>query len=262
MLIYKYVSQDALNDILCSQRIGFTKPRDFNDPFDQPRVSRDLFTHEIYDLFERDRWVTPIEQAEDAEKAWGECAVASFTRTYDNVLMWAHYADEHRGAVIEIDAVAAGLTSQELLIPVQLGSVIYLKRPTQYYKSVRERYSSGEPLVSRGEDRFEIDNLQGLQRMFLSKALPWAYEEEVRAVCEPWPYFQDQTTPWLTSRTRSGKTIQALQMGNGAITRVFVGLRFGELAGLTLQAEKFGFQIMAPEKQPLDGYEIKFTKAT
>lgn len=40
MIIYKYVDAATLELILYSQRIIFTHPADFNDPFDRPRVSR------------------------------------------------------------------------------------------------------------------------------------------------------------------------------------------------------------------------------
>lgn len=122
MIIYKYVDAATLDLILTSQRVAFTHPRDFNDPFDRPRVSRRPYTFEYHSLFDG-RLMTREAQAEEADAAWNSCFVSSFTRTHDNALMWAHYANKHTGAVIEMDAEQAGLMSKELLIPVQFGSV-------------------------------------------------------------------------------------------------------------------------------------------
>lgn len=183
MIIYKYVDAKTLDAILTNNRIGFSHPRDFNDPFDRPRVSRQPYGFEYHNLFDG-RLMTREAQAEEADAAWNECAVSSFTRTYDNALMWAHYANKHTGAVIELDADKAGLMSKYLLIPVQFGSVIYMKRPNPDPDIARGLTALRSRVIERGEGRFEIDNYEGLQKLFLTKALAWAYEEEIRAVTE------------------------------------------------------------------------------
>ncbi|MEH2702897.1 MULTISPECIES: DUF2971 domain-containing protein [Rhizobium] len=252
MIVYKYVSLTALRGIIESHRIGFTRPIDFNDPFDQPRVLRSAYPRGMNTLF--DTYVTGEEMARNADTTWGQCAVASFTRTYDNGLMWSHYADSHRGAVIEIDADVAKLTSRGLLIPVQFGSVIYMKRPN------RDTYENRKRIAEIGDQRFDIENYELLQRLFLSKPISWAYEEEVRAVAD----IHGQV--WNDRITCDGlwkkidltdKTIFGLTLPKRSITRVFAGSRFSEMEWLKEQSKLFGFEIMTAAPA-IETYDLSF----
>ena len=91
--------------------------------------------------------------------------------------MWAHYADGHSGAVLELDMVKAGFTDEEKnMIPAQFGSVIY-SRSRQ-----RGPYVSkfGVGVKVGGTHNFVLEHYEKWQRLFLTKPLDWAYEEEVR----------------------------------------------------------------------------------
>jgi hypothetical protein len=93
--------------------------------------------------------------------------------------MWAHYADKHRGMVIGIDVVAAGLTDEaHSLVPAQYGSVLYVSRR-------RTEPFIGTPTTTLevgSTHHFPHDHYETLQRLFLHKPLCWSYEEEVRVV--------------------------------------------------------------------------------
>lgn len=262
MKLYKYVGPDALWQILQSQRIMFSHPADFNDPFDRPRVSRSAYDGEYHSLFTGEL-MTRERQAEDADASWAKCAVSSFTRTHDNGLMWAHYADKHKGGVIEFDAEIAGLTSRSFLIPVQFGSVIYMKRPNPDRRPPRGFIALRDQMVRAGEDRFEIENYEGLQRLFLTKGLAWAYEEEVRVVCEPFRYPWGETGEsflgdWKRIPKDHGNFGYLWKLPAKSITRVFAGLRFGDLDALREQAMIGGFDLMRPDLCPHDDYELHF----
>jgi hypothetical protein len=261
MIIYKYVDAATLKLILTSQRIGFAHPIDFNDPFDQPRVSREAYQYEYHSLFDNMPMTTDAQVAR-AEEAWGKCAVSSFTRTHDNVLMWAHYADKHAGAVIEIDASVAGLMSTELLIPVQFGSVIYMKRPNPDLSPARGFQSLGSQTARAGENRFEIDNYERLQRLFLTKSIPWSYEEEVRAVCPPFEYGWDDNgfsfnNKWQKFTKSNGRPIYCFGIEPKSIKRVYAGLRYTDIDYLREEGSKQNFDVMIPDAKS-DGYEIRF----
>jgi Protein of unknown function (DUF2971) len=261
MIIYKYVDAHTLDLILQSKRIMFTHPADFNDPFDRPRVSRADFSFEYYELFTNE-WMTGEMQAEQADKAWGRCAVSSFTRTYDNALMWAHYADKHKGAVLEINAEVAGFTNKSFLIPAQFGSVIYMKRPHPDPGSVRDAAATSNPMLS-SDDRFNIENYEGLQRLFLTKGLSWAYEEEVRVVCDAFYRRWDDNDEsleglWKRMAKGDGNLGYGWRLQPGSITRVFAGLRYDALDLLCEQALSGGFQIMRPDTSRQNDYEVHF----
>ncbi|MBY3090179.1 DUF2971 domain-containing protein [Rhizobium laguerreae] len=252
MIVYKYVSTAALRGIVESCRLGFTRPIDFNDPFDQPRVLRSAYPKGMNTLF--DSYVTGEEMASRADATWGQCAVASFTRTYDNGLMWSHYADSHRGAVIEIDANVAGLTSRSLLIPVQFGSVIYMKRPN------RDTYERRTKIAEIGDHRFDIENYELLQRLFLCKPISWAYEEEIRAVADIRLNFWNGRTTfdglWKEIEL-ADRTIFGLTLPKRSITRIFAGSRFSEMEWLKEQSKLFGFEIMAAVPA-VETYDLSF----
>lgn len=81
--------------------------RVFNDPFDLSS----------YPAEKRDN---PIASIFGGLRTWGknlirreQTGILSMTRTPTNPLIWAHYADQHCGMVIGIDAVAAGLADEQ-----------------------------------------------------------------------------------------------------------------------------------------------------
>lgn len=87
--------------------------------------------------------------------------ILCFSHTYDSILMWSHYAEKHRGIVLEIE-------TDELEPDEDLRSELF-----------EVRYRSSPPLVqslSSSDDEFE----QNFDRAFSTKALHWSYEEEVR----------------------------------------------------------------------------------
>jgi hypothetical protein len=87
-----------------------------------------------------------------------QVGILSLTRSRENLLMWAHYAEQHHGVVVEIDTAC-----QEFLVPAASG------------QEAREvRYSACRPrLMLEDELRFEP---------FFTKSPQWAYEEEYRIV--------------------------------------------------------------------------------
>jgi len=105
--------------------------------------------------------------------------ILSLTRTPTNPLMWSHYADQHFGAVIGIDAKRAGFTEEKSnLIPAQYGGVLYAsKRPNDPFVQTPQT-----GIAVGATHPFPKDHYEKLQRLFLTKPLCWAYEEEVRVV--------------------------------------------------------------------------------
>lgn len=171
MLLYKYMGVDAARAIIEGNKLGLRQPYYFNDPFELrgvPSTPQDPLMPEIVMDF-RDL----VKYA-----AWSKgTAILALTRDPLNPLMWAHYANEHRGVVLGFDVSSEAFTSEELnLIPIQHGSVIYTgTRP-------RSQYAKPERLVVGGEHRYRPELHEFLQRQFLYKPAVWAYEEEVRLV--------------------------------------------------------------------------------
>lgn len=173
MKLFKYVSFDAARSILESQSIGFSQAKNFNDPFDTPIALSEEADNSVDAIFKS-------VAAAGKSHIWHEnSGILSLTRSFDNLLMWSHYADAHRGVVIEISAKTAGFTDESTnLIPAQFGRVIYSKNRDahQYFSSFKD------PVVVGSTHHFVSSHYEKWQRMFLTKPLDWAYEEEVRVI--------------------------------------------------------------------------------
>jgi hypothetical protein len=219
MMLYKYVPFATGKAILQSGRVCFSLPKYFNDPFDKPRYPREKGANPLTDIF-------GSKQIWGKELVWGaNTGILSLTRTPTNPLMWAHYAEMHKGMVIGIDAVAAGFTDESSnLIPAQFGSVIYVsRRPTQQFIS-----KSQTPLAVGATHHFASDHYEKLQRIFLHKPLYWAYEEEVRVLkCLGGLSEMGGANPSGDFKIIkvNDKLLHLLALPKGALKEVYFGLR-------------------------------------
>jgi hypothetical protein len=143
MILYKYCPPERV-DIFESTKIGLTRPRSFNDPFElSPNISS------VADGMEMSR------QTRDRTKDY---AALCFAESADDPLMWGHYGAGLNGFVIAFDS------DQEILVDSsatpQFGKVAYTKyRPTK-------------PTI---DDFSDAD-------LFFTKSDVWAYENEWRIV--------------------------------------------------------------------------------
>lgn len=96
------------------------------------------------------------------------CHVCCFSEHPDSILMWSHYADQHRG-------VALGFDVRKLMkwSPNKLKKVVYSTR----LPIVFDRTTLPRDMIS-GKTR-NIDNLEVL---ILAKANIWSYEDEWRCI--------------------------------------------------------------------------------
>jgi hypothetical protein len=166
LILYKYMSFDVAKQVLEGGTLQFSRCDRFNDPFDNPRDPR-----------QGDDSIRSSLSRIKREISWREnTGLLCLTRTPTNPLMWAHYAASHRGVVIGIDVERAGFTdAASNLIPAQFGSIVYVShRPNWSY------FSGQQPGAAGMNFAFEASNFERLQRLFLTKPIHWAYEEEVR----------------------------------------------------------------------------------
>ena len=120
--LYKYVEAERLRSFLDERKIRFTQPGAFNDPFELvPRllVPSDIFPkgHRSYEFgltkprrpleidYEKvnedrcsDHHARELRHALDRKVGF-----LCLSRTWQSLTMWAHYADQYAGAVIEFD---------------------------------------------------------------------------------------------------------------------------------------------------------------
>lgn len=107
--------------------------------------------------------------------------IKSFSETHLDVLMWSHYADEHRGFCVEYNTnyIEQGNMIWEHLFPVVYSTKRRIK------KNISEVARELKQLTRDREDNNEKDyneNLSDCMALFLSKGEMWAYEGEWRII--------------------------------------------------------------------------------
>ncbi|SMY16294.1 DUF2971 domain-containing protein [Photobacterium aquimaris] len=231
MILYKYMSFEAAKSVLKNNSLGFANPKTFNDPFEL----------EAGYPIEGDN---PLQNMLSGISNWGKryiwadtSGVLSLTRNPLNPLMWAHYADEHKGVVIGINVKKAGfLDSQKCLIPAQFGNVIYTNtRPIHELL----KNSDCEPISVGHTFHYPKGHEDKLQRLFLYKPSCWAYEEEVRIVkcLSDRDKYGVNISGKFSEIELPNKIIYGYEMPDESIEEVYFGLRHDFSSVAKFQAE-------------------------
>ena len=187
---YKYLPFD--NGSLCVLKEGTIKyscPLNFNDPFDcfpyydlnavkrlsetRPEFIRSATKYaglSPAEHIQRKKVVTrSIERQFEDDSFYKELmegiGVLSLSRNPRNILMWSHYADFHKGFVVEFK------------IPKKL-PILEKQRVDLWLPCLKVNYSSERPVFKYGID----DSNEMINKMMLSKFSAWEYEEEERVV--------------------------------------------------------------------------------
>jgi hypothetical protein len=184
MSVYKYVTPDRV-DVLRNGRVRFTQAAALNDPFEAHpclTVLRESFEKRERALLKSlggrfpvhsigaGEIMIPLKVRDGVAKFQRELAtqwpMLSLTRKRNNLLMWPHYADSHRGFVIGFD---------------DENPFFHQETPRTMSPLMQVQYSSKRPVVSRFEEL--ADNLHEI--VFLTKGDQWSYEEELRMFAKP-----------------------------------------------------------------------------
>lgn len=100
------------------------------------------------------------------------------SETFDDLLMWAHYASNHEGFVLGID-------------PSLVGEAFRAMAPVSYqptYPTKDDPFEAASSLLGRAKSKEDV-GAKAVQRMFFTKSEAWSYEREWRAIrdsgCDP-----------------------------------------------------------------------------
>lgn len=170
--IYKYFSSDVFN--LVFQREGFcgvkcSFPKDYNDPF-EPFLGVDLT-------------VSPelLATYRDIVQDLPQYPTTCFSKSPIVTPMWAHYADNHSGFVVEFDAEALRRSFERIAIR----DVAYKDRPDQSIVRSLQRAA----VVAKPRHAIWLQ-MEVLGQAYFSKHEAWTYEQECRLVDE-YDYSED-----------------------------------------------------------------------
>lgn len=205
MSIFKYMSEDRIENVLIDNKIRFTQPIYFNDPFevklsinglalksDLIKQHNEVFEETIKNLYNKEfshlrnlisfkQFISLIDEKEilkqylavtnneifhqNIMKTFNEVisnkvGILSLTTKNDNLLMWAHYANEHKGFVIEFDRKNDFLNGD---------------LNNQIYNGLQKvNYSKERP------NKFLIET--EWHEVLLTKSEEWSYEKEFRII--------------------------------------------------------------------------------
>lgn len=224
MKLYKYTTSKVAIEILSNQKIRFTQPIAFNDPFDaypfvvklytleeQRILAEKIFSNKkiIDDILLTNAYKTypqlKISKEElleslysYIEKSYGSITnfilegtnneeelkkivnlfitnlitltgILSLTKDPENLLMWAHYADCHRGIVIEFDGSHPFFNQSDNNI---------------YPTKIETNYSEERPKIEFQLGDFNNSNrlYNMFSQIYFTKSINWKYESEYRVV--------------------------------------------------------------------------------
>ncbi len=180
--IYKYTSVETAKIILETSKIRFRAPSTFNDPFEFSLdfFDRDISNKELREHFDKVLKTQPGITSKQRKEILKKTTVPVFKKSYDetiarqrnlvmvfctsevndDILMWSHYADCHKG-------VCFGLK-----FPPIVSSLDCLTMKVNYTDTIvpRKFYTAD-------------DHQRGLALMYwvYTKASCWSYEKEVRS---------------------------------------------------------------------------------
>lgn len=177
-ILYRMRSVNSfLYDSLINSRVWFSNPQDFNDPFDcdinmslkKSSLARkqSYFDNHLKPMFNARELAnintSKISNADfellvnqAAKKIVRKKGLACFLSNCDNLLMWAHYADAHKGVCLKFDV---------------------LDDTTFFSPAKAVRYTQEYPEYDYLDDKNEFVN-----EMFFTKSNEWRYEGEVRVL--------------------------------------------------------------------------------
>lgn len=167
--LYKYASPHP--QIFDNLLIRASQRYSLNDPFEL-RPSSENILEKLSNV--------EVSIGHEYEPSYDDYGIISFTETYNNLLMWAHYANEHKGIVIEFDITKINFKK-------------YQSYPIFDNNEDDEMFSSENPIIDElkeGEvqrvlynhNRPNEHNYESILEHFLIKSDEWMYEKEHRAI--------------------------------------------------------------------------------
>jgi len=110
--MYKYTSINRfLFETLIRGELWFTPPANFNDPFDSSLpINIALESYKAIEGWETNpeiinesKALRPMKFLKELEVLRSQMGVSCFSTVPDNLIMWSHYADHHKGIILKFD---------------------------------------------------------------------------------------------------------------------------------------------------------------
>jgi tetratricopeptide (TPR) repeat protein len=225
MILYKYLAPDRI-DVLKNGMIRFTQLSALNDPFDcRPRFlqSKDLSSVPPGETCCVESHVQGFQQALMAHDR-KTIGLLCLTEKPNNLLMWAHYAQNHEGLVIGFDIEheffsnsAAGLGLKKVKYSLQRPGL-----PKQMLEQELKKQPGINPYgavsaFTLGSNSFSSGHVNDEGYWFI-KGSDWEYEEEWRLVRNIMP-------PYYLANTGLSCPVYLFPFPRSAVHSVILGCR-------------------------------------
>lgn len=190
MKLYKYREYTLRSlEMFINKQIYFPKPEELNDPFDcrmLEGISYDISEHDKHFYinsslsFEKNTMETLIKIYKDCQEKAQQLGIYSLSRNLRSVLLWSHYADQHRGFVVGFN-LNDDTVSKNIPDIIDFTPVTYVSKnpfPTNYIELFTDSY--GHHLYGQEfSTRYFTE-----KKLMTSKTKPWSYEKEYRLIRE------------------------------------------------------------------------------
>lgn len=213
-LLFKYVTISTLEKILDGKSLKFTNPIDFNDPFDcnfpgyslsKKQIEKSIknsfkklgvninsiknISNEINQLHTKihNEFETHLSTVrDDWDKLISKYRILCVTDKRDNILMWSHYAESHKGAVLGIDFSFLSGKKPDPVTYERYGEWFKRKIDFEIDKAIHSiaRSTFDGSSSDYTEDVFSQNVMTAMAEYFYFKRDDWRYEREHRLVVQ------------------------------------------------------------------------------
>jgi hypothetical protein len=194
MIVYKYRPIDKYTlELLINNEFHFSFPENFNDPFDcyvnwdytaSPEKykewvdSKNTFPYEfkakMYELIDKGIFSEYLKEYSLVQEKKREILVLSFSKINDNILLWSHYADCHKG-------VSFGFLSEKI---ENFDSLEFEQKMNfqNIFKDNENLAALHKIIYEYNDTRFRYfeDDFFVHTKILGNKSPDWKYEEEYR----------------------------------------------------------------------------------
>lgn len=234
--IFKYMKPDVAKIVLENKTIRFTCPSEFNDIYDAKPPYK--FTNPSINETEKSNLSEIFEGlAEDT-------IILSLSKTNKNLLMWGHYTDSHKGAVIEFYPNAEFLK--------YCTNVMYDNNILQFKENYNQYLEKNCRTLRNA-----------LHKLFTTKNKCWRYEKEKRIIMDKPTRISYLKLSEIEAEKLNKQSYIDCPFKTEDIKAVYLGCKMSdndELAILNIIKSKYPNVKCYKAEKCMDAYKLKFKK--
>lgn len=180
LYLFKYYSPRLIENIFVDWTIRFTPVDEFNDPFEALAGFNEEYKY--YVKRDENKFDPVNDKTAESENfrqcVFGDIGIFCLSESADNIAMWSHYADSHKGFVVKLNMNCDFFKNISTHGPLPLMRIEYGKdrlNITDFQKEFKTEKSRGAVVDPRNKD---------LYKLLYNKSDVWKDEKEYRLFCD------------------------------------------------------------------------------